>query len=351
MRVLVTGGGGFIGSHCVDELVARGHEVVVIDSFEPSVHAATPDYLNADATYITADVADEEALRRALRGVDAVSHQAAVVGLGRGLADAPRYARTNGVGTAVLLRCIAEAGARRLVLASSMVVYGEGAYRCSEHGTQRPGARAAVDLAAGRFDPRCERCSVPLAPEAISEDAPLDPRSIYAATKVHQEHLAFAAMRESGVAVTALRYHNTYGPRMPRDTPYAGVASLMRSQIAAGGPPQVFEDGRQLRDFVHVRDVARANVLALEREAPAVGAYNIGSGEPHTILQLATALASALDAPAPVITGEHRPSDVRHIFASSTKAARDLGYRAEVSFADGMRDFASARLREPVAIG
>ncbi len=351
MRILVTGGGGFIGSHCVDALIARSHEVTVIDNFDPTVHATAPDYLNPSATYIEADVTDEDALRGALRGVDAVSHQAAVVGLGRGLVDAPRYARTNGVGTAVLLRCLAATGIQRLVLASSMVVYGEGAYRCGVHGPQRPGGRSAADLRAGRFDPRCSLCSLPLKPEPISEDAPLDPRSVYAATKLHQEHLSFAAMRESGLAVTALRYHNAYGPRMPRDTPYAGVASLMRSQIAAGGPPRVFEDGQQLRDFVHAHDVARANVLALERDAPAVGPYNIGSGEPHSILDLATALASALGGSAPVLTGEHRPSDVRHIFASSDKAKRDLGYQAEVSFEQGIREFAFAPLREPVAVG
>jgi dTDP-L-rhamnose 4-epimerase len=351
MRALVTGGGGFIGSHCVDALVARGHEVIVVDSFEPTVHAAAPNYLNAAATYISADVADEDMLMRALRGVDVVSHQAAVVGLGRGLADAPRYTRVNGVGTAVLLRCLVLIGVPRLVLASSMVVYGEGAYRCPAHGPQRPDSRSRPDLDARRYDPRCAQCSLPLAPEPIAEDAALDPRTVYAATKVHQEHLAFAAMRQSGLAVTALRYHNTYGARMPRDTPYAGVASLMRSQIAAGGPPRVFEDGRQLRDFVDVRDVARANVLALERSAPAIGAYNVGSGEPHTILELATALSSALGGSAPVVTGEHRPGDVRHIFASSAKAARDLGYQAEVRFVDGIGDLASAPLREPAAAG
>lgn len=350
MRILVTGGGGFIGSHCVDALVSRGHEVVVIDSFEPVVHRSVPDYLNPSATYVRADVADEVALRRSIRGLDAVSHQAAAVGLGRGLVDAPRYARTNGVGTAMLLRSMAAERVPRLVMASSMVVYGEGMYRCADHGQQRPGPRDEDDLAAGRFDPRCPRCSVQLAPEPILEDAGPDPRSVYAATKVHQEHLAFVAMRECGVAVTALRYHNTYGPRMPRGTPYAGVASLMRSQVAAGGPPRVFEDGQQRRDFVHVRDVARANVIALERETPAIGAYNIGSGEPHTIFEFASTLGEALGGSAPVVTGEYRPSDVRHIFASIDKARAELGFRAEVSFDQGVRDFAVAPLRESVAV-
>lgn len=348
MRVLVTGGAGFIGSHCVDALLARGHEVTVVDSLDPSVHAGPPAYLNPDARYVTADVTDEEAVGGALRGAEAISHQAAVVGLGRGAADAPLYARTNDLGTAVLLRCALAAGVGRFVLASSVVVYGEGAYRCASCGPQRPRPRRRSDLDAGRFDPPCPRCGAPLVPEAIDEDELVDPRSVYAATKLHQEHLAFAVMRDGGPAVTALRYHNVYGPRMPRNTPYAGVASLMRSQIAGSGPPRVFEDGRQLRDFVHVRDVARANVLALERAEPAVGAYNVGSGEPRSVHDLARALADALGAPAPVVTGEHRPGDVRHIFASSARAARDLGYRAFVPFAEGMCEFATAPLREPV---
>jgi len=187
-----------------------------------------------------------------------------------------------------------------------MVVYGEGAYRCATDGPQRPLPRRDADLAAGRFDPACPRCGGPLGSEPITEDAPFDPRSVYAATKVHQEHLAAVAMREGGPAVTALRYHNVYGPRSPRDTLYAGVASIFRSQIARGQPPRVFEDGAQLRDFVHVRDVAAANVRAIEREAAAVGAFNIGSGTPRTILDLATALSGALGGSAPLVSASVR---------------------------------------------
>jgi dTDP-L-rhamnose 4-epimerase len=347
MRVLVTGGAGFIGSHVVDALVERGHDVVVVDDLDPAVHAEAPWYLNSGASYVRANVTDEAAIADALRGADAVAHQAAMVGHGRGADDAPIYARANDLGTAVLLRCAARAGVQRIVLASSMVVYGEGSYRCDDHGAVRPGPRAAADLAAGRYEPPCPRCGRALAPEAITEDAGLDPRSVYAATKVHQEHLAFIVMRAGGPAVTALRYHNVYGPRMPRDTPYAGVASLMRSEIVSGRPPRVFEDGRQMRDFVHVRDVARANVLALERDHPAVGPFNIGSGTPHTVLDLATALASELGSDGPLITGQHRPSDVRHIFASSERARRELGYEATIPFAAGMREFARAPLRAP----
>ncbi len=349
MRVLVTGGCGFVGSHVVDLLVERGHEVTVVDNLDRSVHSVRPTYLNPRATYHEVDLNDEPAMVGVLGGVDAVDHQAALVGVGRGLDDAPRFVYANGLATAVVLALSRAAGVRRFVLASSMVVYGEGAYACAEHGAQRAAPRRESDLRSGRFDPACSRCGAALRPEPVTEDAPLDPRSVYAATKVHQEHLAFVAMREGGPAVTALRYHNVYGPRMPRETPYAGVASLMRTQIAAGEAPRVFEDGRQLRDFVHVRDVARANVLALEGREAIVGAFNIGSGEPRTIHDLATALARELGSAAPRVTGEYRLGDVRHVFASAARAARDLGFASEVPFDVGMAEFARAELREPAA--
>ena len=345
MRVVVTGGAGFIGSHVVDALAARGHDLTVIDSLSPTVHAAPPDYLNPSARYVTADVCDAAMLERELRGADAVAHHAAVVGLGAGTMDGPVFAQTNDVGTAQLLRAALRQRVPRLVLASSMVVYGEGAYRCRRDGPQRPAPRREADLAAGRFDPVCPRCGDALDPEAITEGAPLDPQSVYAATKVHQEHLAFVAMREGGPAVTALRYHNVYGPRTPRDTLYAGVASIFRSQIATNGAPRVFEDGAQRRDFVHVRDVADANTRAIERATPAVGAFNIGSGVPRTILELASALSAALGGRAPVVTGEYRIVDVRHIFASSAKADRELELGPRVSFSDGLRELAASPMR------
>ena len=345
MRVVVTGGAGFIGSHVVDALVARGHEVAVIDNLAPTAHLTRPDYLNGRARYVEADVLDREMLERELAGVDAIAHHAAIVGLGAGTLDAPLFARTNVVGTAELLRAALRRRVPRLVLASSMVVYGEGAYQCGTDGPQRPMPRREADLAAGRFDPTCPRCGGPLEPEAITEDAPLDPRSVYAATKVHQEHLGFIAMREGGPAVTALRYHNVYGPRTPRDTLYAGVASIFRSQIAAGEAPRVFEDGAQRRDFVHVRDVATANVRAIERETPAAGTFNVGSGTAHSILELAAALAAAVGGRTPVVTGEYRSGDVRHIFACSARIERELGLGRRVPFADGIRELAAAPLR------
>ncbi|MGE3855546.1 MAG: NAD-dependent epimerase/dehydratase family protein [Dehalococcoidia bacterium] len=352
MRVLVTGGAGFIGGHLVDLLVDEGHEVVVLDNLDPRAHGGAPQYLNPAATYEWADVTDPAAWRRVLPGVEAVSHQAAKVGLGVDFGDVRDYVHANDAGTAAGLWALHHAGFRgRIVLASSMVVYGEGAYRCAEHGPARPGPREARDLEAGRFEPRCPRCGGDLAPEAVDESTPLDPRNVYAATKVHQEHLLAAFAREHEVSVAALRYHNVYGPRMPRDTPYAGVASIFRSAIESGHAPQVFEDGAQIRDFVHVRDVAAANLAALTAPFEGFVACNVASGEPHTIGEMAEALADASGAaaPRPERTGRFRLGDVRHVFGSPDRAAEVLGYRAAIPFAEGMREFAHAPLRAPLA--
>ncbi|MFI1958100.1 NAD-dependent epimerase/dehydratase family protein [Streptomyces althioticus] len=328
MRVLVTGGAGFIGSQVVTALRTRGHEPVVFD-------------VRTDAA---ADVRSPDAVRAALDGVDAVCHQAAMVGLGTGFADAPEYVSRNDLGTAVLLTAMADAGVGRLVLAGSMVVYGEGRYECPEHGVVRPGPRAEEDLAAGRFEPSCPVCGAALAPGLVAEDAPADPRNVYATTKLAQEHLAAAWARATGGSAVSLRYHNVYGPGMPRDTPYAGVASFFRSALARGEAPRVFEDGDQRRDFVHVRDVASANVTTLEADLPAgaLTAYNTGSGTPHTVGEMAQALAAAHGGPSPVVTGDYRLGDVRHITADSTRLRTDLGWKPGITFEEGMREFASA---------
>ncbi len=347
MRILVTGGAGFIGSHVAEQLLDIDVEVRVLDVLLAAVHGegARPD-LPAAAEFVRGDVRDNATVRSCLVGVDAVCHQAAMVGLGVDVADLPDYVGCNDLGTAVLLREMAAAGVHRLVLASSMVVYGEGHYRCERDGTVRPGPRAEADLAAGRFEPRCPRCGGGLVMTRVREDARLDPRNVYAATKVAQEHLSAAWARATGGEAVALRYHNVYGPRMPRDTPYAGVAAIFRSALAAGRPPQVFEDGGQRRDFVHVRDVARANVLALQAERPTgFAAYNVASGEPHTVGEMAAALSAAYGGPEPQVTGAYRLGDVRHIVADSGLADRELGFAAALPFAAGMRELATARLR------
>lgn len=351
MRVLVTGGAGFIGSHVVDALSREGHGVRVIDALLPCVHPGGVPPFSGDPgfEFTRADVRDAQAVDDALRGVDVVCHLAAMVGLGVDFEDAPLYAGCNDLGTAVLLAAMARAGASQLVMASSMVVYGEGAYSCAEHGpAATPPPRRAADLDAGRFEPRCERCGEALSPELVPEDAPLGPRNVYAATKLAQEHLSGSWARATEGHAVALRYHNVYGPGMPRDTPYAGVASFFRSCLEAGRAPRVFEDGAQRRDFVHVRDVADATVTAIEAVAGpgvpgpgALRAYNVGSGTPRTVGRLASALADAYGGPRPVVTGEYRLGDVRHVTASSERIWRELGWRAAVPFAEGVAEFAA----------
>ena len=379
MRVLVTGAAGFIGSHIASIVREAGHEVRGLDSLTPAVHNGRPSHVACDL--VEGDVRDPAAVDEALADVDAVCHQAAMVGLGVDLSDLPMYSDVNVTGTAVLLEAMGRHGIGRLVFASSMVVYGEGAYDCAVHGRVRPLPRDPGDLAAGLFEPRCPVCGSSLDTAMVGEDAPLDPRNAYAASKVAQEHLAASWARLTGGVAIGLRYHNVYGPRMPRDTPYSGVAAIFRSCLENGRPPRVFEDGGQRRDFIHVRDVAQANLVALSSVAGLAGGgglpggdglaggggwangslrcYNVASGEPHTVGEMASALAGAFGGSGgsggsgvsggiePVVTGEYRLGDVRHIVASPEGAARDLGFRAQTPFAAGMAEFARAPLREP----
>jgi dTDP-L-rhamnose 4-epimerase len=352
MRVLVTGAAGFIGSHVLEAARELGYEVRGFDSLTPAVHNGMPSYIPADADMVVGDVRDADAVRRALDGVDVVCHQAALVGLGVDLSDLPAYSDVNVTGTAVLLDAMGRAGVQRLVLASSMVVYGEGAYDCVRHGRVRPAPRAREDLLAGQFEPRCPRCGAALLTATVTEDAPLDPRNAYAASKLAQEHLAATWARLTGGASVALRYHNVYGPRMPRDTPYSGVAAIFRSALENGVPPKVFEDGRQQRDFIHVSDVAAANLLALAAteggQPSSAASYNVASGQPHTVGEMAAALAAEFGGGlVPEVTGDFRLGDVRHIVASPAAAEQGLHFRAEIGFREGIAEFAKAPLREP----
>ncbi|MGA8248552.1 MAG: NAD-dependent epimerase/dehydratase family protein [Nocardioides sp.] len=343
MKVLLTGSAGFIGSAIDRALTARGDEVVRVDLMLPDAHGA----VETPAGTHRLDVRDAETWTELLAGVDAVSHQAALVGLGVRVTDLPSFASHNDLGTAALLAAMHEAGADRLVLASSMVVYGEGRYACPRHGVRTPAPRSEADLAAGRFDNACTVCGGPLGWEQVEEDARLDPRSAYAASKVAQEHYASAWARQAGGSVVALRYHNVYGPGMPRDTPYSGVAAMFRSALERGASPRVFEDGGQMRDFVHVDDIARANVLALDAAVAAargdVAAYNVCSGRPVSILEVARLVAQGGTAPS--VTGEYRLGDVRHIVASPDRARAELGFRAEIGPDVGLPRFATDPLR------
>jgi dTDP-L-rhamnose 4-epimerase len=342
----------------MEAMAAAGHEVRGLDSLSPAVHNGRPSYIRSDWELRVADVRDPDATYDALDGVDAVCHLAAMVGLGVSLADLPLYSDVNVTGTAVLLDAMGRRGVSRLVLSSSMVVYGEGAYECPRDGGVRPLPRGAADLEAGVFEPRCPSCGSALVSSVVREEAAGDPRNAYATSKLAQEHLAANWARLVGGTAVALRYHNVYGPRMPRDTPYSGVAAIFRSCLESDAPPRVFEDGGQRRDFVHVRDVASCNVLALAATdatdvAEAAGtlrSYNVASGEPHTVGEMASALAGAFGGTIePKITGEYRLGDVRHIVASPEAAARDLGFRARTGFTEGMTEFATAPLRAPAA--
>jgi dTDP-L-rhamnose 4-epimerase len=347
VRVLVTGGAGFIGSQVVSALVAAGHEIRVLDALLTKVHP--PGWWPAHRDGVEfrhGQVADPEVIASALHGVDAVCHQAAMVGRGREILEAARYVTNNDLATATLLTAMARDGIERLVLASSVVIYGDSRYDCPVHHRVRPARRTAADLAAGRFEPLCPTCGAPVQASAVEEDDPLDPpRNVYAVSKLTQEHLVESWVRETGGQAVALRYHNVYGPGMPYDSPYSGVASTFRSAVARGKAPEVFEDGRPRRDFVHVRDVASANLAALGWTGGGFRAFNVASGDPRSIGELATTLATAAGALPPVVTGAYRVGDVRHIFASPSRIIAELNWRPEVDFSTGIAEFATAPMR------
>jgi dTDP-L-rhamnose 4-epimerase len=342
MRVLVTGGAGFIGRHVVEALAVAGHQVRVLDALLPGAHPdGTWPWLPDGVEVVHGDLRDESIVDTALRGVDLVSHHAAVVGRGREILDVEYHVGCNNLGTATLLAAMTRAGVARMVLAGSVVIYGSSRYDCPTHGRVRPAGRSPEDLAAGRFAPYCGTCRAELVASPVDEDDPCDPpRNVYAVTKLAQELLVSTWAMQTGACAVSLRYHNVYGPNMPYASPYSGVAATFRSAVAAGRPPRVYEDGRPTRDFVHVADVVSANLAALQWRGVGLRAFNVASGDPRSIGEVATALALAAGGPQPVVTGEYRVGDVREIVASPRRIMRELHWRPGVDFETGMKEFA-----------
>ncbi|MGI8557552.1 MAG: SDR family NAD(P)-dependent oxidoreductase [Solirubrobacteraceae bacterium] len=353
--VLVTGGAGFIGSHVVDQLLEEGYDVTVYDKLVEQVHEnAGPRYLAPEANFIHGDMRDRDALEGALAGVEAVIHLAAEVGVGQSMYEISRYVDANTSGTATLLDILANDVARveRIVVASSMSVYGEGAYLCAEHGIVFPPSRDPARLAQQIWEPACPTCGAELSSTGTPESKPLQPGSVYAISKMDQELLCLVAGGAYGMGVVALRYFNAYGPRQALANPYTGVGAIFSARLLAAEAPLAFEDGLQLRDFIHVRDVARATVSALRTPAAYGHAINIGVGRPMTILEIAGTLARALDVEiAPEATGKYRAGDIRHCYADMSKAEELLGFAPAIPFEDGVQDLISWVARQPASAG
>ncbi len=341
-RVLVTGGAGFVGSHTVDALLRAGHYVRIYDDLTSQVHPeGQPEYLARDAEFVRGDVRDTEKLRDALRGIDVIYHFAAAVGVGQSMYEIAHYMGVNTLGTANLLQVLLDTHLKieKLIVASSMSIYGEGKYRCAGCGDMAAAPRANVQLTRKQWDPVCPRCGAGLTPVPTDEAKPLQCTSYYALSKKDQEEMVLLFGRTYQIPVVALRYFNIYGTRQALSNPYTGVAAIFASRLLNGKPPLVFEDGAQLRDFVSVHDIVHANLLAMERAEADGLALNIGSGQPISVREIAEVLAHELGSGLPAdLTGKYRAGDIRHCFADISAAARVLGYEPRVRFAEGIRE-------------
>jgi dTDP-L-rhamnose 4-epimerase len=351
-KALVTGGAGFIGSHIVEELLRRGYEVRVFDSLEPQVHGeshetgAPPEYLVRDAEFVSGDVRDREAVVKALDGIDFLFHQAAAVGVAQSMYEIRRYMDINSVGGATVLDAAINTPTvrdrlRKMVVASSMSIYGEGAGRCAVHGLVFPGIRTTEQLQRGEWSLRCplEGCGREIEPAPTTESKPLQPLSIYAVGKRDHEEMFLAVGQAYSIPTVALRYWQVYGQRQALSNPYTGVGAIFCSRILAGKAPPIYEDGHQLRDFVHVSDIARANVLALEHDEANGRAINVGTGTPISILEVARTLIREMgadkDGMVPDVKGEYRPGDIRDCYPDISLARSLMGYEPQVTFQQG----------------
>jgi dTDP-L-rhamnose 4-epimerase len=352
-EVLISGGAGFIGSHLADELLMHGYRVRVLDNLLPQVHGEDcrrPGYLNPNVSFIRGDVCDPAAVQHACRGVDVVFHFAARVGVGQSMYQIAQYTDTNNRGTAVLLEELAQRPVQRLVVASSMSIYGEGLYRRRD-GTLRSGvARTVAQLKAGDWE-LYDHDGEPLAPLPTPETKQPDLASVYALSKYDQERLCLIVGRAYDIPTVALRFFNVYGTRQSLTNPYTGVLAIFATRLLNNNPPLIYEDGGQKRDFVSVQDVAQACRLAMQVPDTAGSVFNIGSGQAYTVSEIATRLAAILGKPhlQPQITGKYRVGDIRHCFADITRARQVLGYTPSVSLEEGLVDYA-AWLRTQLAV-
>ncbi len=342
-HILVTGGCGFIGSFLVDELVRLGWRVRIFDSLDPQVHPTgqAPAWLNKEAEFIRGDVRDYSALERALRGIEIVSHHASAVGVGQSQYQVKHYTDVNIGGTANLLDLIVNKyrGIEKLTVASSMSCYGEGAYRCAKCNTTDARLREAEDMNAGRWELRCPHCRNDLMPVGTTEEKPFAPNSIYAITKRVQEDMVMHLGITYKIPTVALRYFNVYGLRQSLSNPYTGVVAIFLSRLLNDNRPVVYEDGGQRRDFVSVHDIVGANVLAIENDKANHKSFNVGTGEPVSVGEIALALAGLLKKNiAPKVVGKFRPGDIRHCYSSIDKIKRELSYKPEWSFERGMSE-------------
>ncbi len=338
-NILVTGGAGFIGSFLVDELV-KEHDVTVLDNLTPQVHrnSRKPDYLNPKADFVMGDVGDDD-FAELLKNHDVIYHEAAAVGVGQSMYQVKEYVGSNTYATSNLLQTLAEEdhSIKKLVMASSMSIYGEGKYECKECGVVYPGLRPTAQLKKKGWDVKCPSCGRALKPLPTDESKPLHPTSIYAITKRDQEEMCLVIGKAYGIPTVALRYFNVFGPRQALSNPYTGVCAVFSSRIRNDNSPVVYEDGLQTRDFVSVHDIVQANILALKQKAD-YGVFNVGTGEPISIRRIAEILIDLYGKDLkPRIEGRFREGDVRHCYADITKIKR-LGYKPRIKFSDGMQD-------------
>jgi dTDP-L-rhamnose 4-epimerase len=349
-QILITGGAGFIGSHLADTLLAAGHRVRALDNLSPQVHGerhAAPDYLSDDVQLLVGDMRDRDAVDRALEGVDVVFHLAAAVGVGQSMYRMEHYTDVNNRGTAVLLEALAERPVERLIVASSMSVYGEGLYHDPDGRPVESAERTRSRLEAGDWETRGPN-GEPLTPLPTPEHKRPSLASVYALSKFDQERMCLMVGSAYGIPTTALRFFNVFGTRQALSNPYTGVLAIFASRLLNGKRPTAFEDGRQRRDFVSVSDVARACHLAMRRPESAGEVLNVGSGRSYAIAEVGRRLARVLEREdlEPEITGQYRVGDIRHCFADITRARRVLGFEPQVTLEDGLAELAAWLARQ-----